>query len=116
MKLQKWINKHKIKSGLIETKDLLKIYSKMSIPNYTILSTFTNSDDLHKQYIKKIPGLKYYTPEFPAKGKNLAATKIQSFFKMIFDRKYAKKLSSLMNKVKIIQKHWRTALMYRRTR
>ena len=116
LKLEKWISRNKIKSGLIETKDLFKIFSKKSIANYTILCTFTNSDELHREYREKIAGLKYYTPEFPAKGKNLAATKIQSLFHMIFQRKYARKLSSLMKKVKVIQRHWRNCLMMRRTR
>ena len=41
-KLDQWIARYRIKSGLIETKDLFKIFSKKSISNYTILCTFTN--------------------------------------------------------------------------
>ena len=63
-----------------------------------------------------IPGLQYYDANKPHRGKNLAATKIESLFKMIFDRKYAKKLKSLMRKVVVIQRHWKITLEYKRTR
>lgn len=62
-----------------------------------------------------MPGLKYYTEDKNI-GENLAAAKIQSIFKMISQKKYAKKLKSLMNKVKIIQRQWKVSLAYKRGR
>jgi hypothetical protein len=46
----------------------------------------------------------------------MAAKKIISFFKVIKAKKYTLKYSSLMNKVKLIQKYWRKCLLVRRRR
>lgn len=56
-KLNEWISRHGIKSGLIETANLETIFKRMSVPNNMILSQFTNYSELREEYFKKIKGL-----------------------------------------------------------
>lgn len=98
------------------TRNLHQIFAKKSIPNNLILQEFANYDQLKRQLENSVPGLKYYGYTDITKGKVLAATKIQSFFRMNLQKKYTKKLKSLMTKVKFIQRQWRVSLESKRGR
>jgi hypothetical protein len=63
-----------------------------------------------------MPGLKFYTNTKRDRGRHLAALKIQGLFRGIVERKYAKRLASLVRKVRIVQKWWKIALQTKRTR
>lgn len=95
----------------------MTVLSRKFIANHAILSEFVNYAQVKKQMEEcKMPGLQYYPDNNLERGRNLAATKIQSLFRMNFEIKYTKKLKSLMNKVKIIQRQWRVSLAYKRGR
>ena len=109
----RFINKHKIKQGVIEFKKILQLIHKKVLSNYQMVSTFLNKDDVIEKH--KIIGLQYYTkPEI--EGEDLASIRITSLFKMIFSKRFFKNIKIMLKNVKIIQRYWRNSLLIKRTR
>jgi len=87
--------------------------SRQVLSNYQLFELFLNKKAIRSS--KKIVGLQYYTvPE--DKGLNLAAKKITSFFRMIFAKRFYVKFRSLLEKVSIIQRFWRSSLIAKKAR
>jgi hypothetical protein len=78
-----------------------------------LVNLFLNRSEITR--LHKIIGLQYYTtPE--KQGHQLAASKITSFFKMLFSKRFYSKFRSLLGKVLVIQRYWRTCLQTKRAR
>jgi hypothetical protein len=112
-KITKFIERFGIEYGNIEFRSIIRLSNKSVLSNYDLTNLFLNKAEIMKK--NKIIGLQYYTnPEI--KGKQLAANRITSFFKMIFSKRFYKKFRSLLGKVLIIQRYWRSCLMTKRAR
>jgi L-rhamnose mutarotase len=112
-KVMRFIERHRITNCSIDFKILMQLQEKKVLSNHQIISAFANKAQIIANH--RIVGLQYYTqPE--QKGKDLAAQKITSLFKMIFSKRFYKNLNGLLKKVKIIQKYWRMSLLVRKTR